>query len=262
MADRSSDTFDETSAPARLPWLAAFLIGLLLLLALLIGSWFLRACAPIDPSLDLTALETPAPPAPPPPTDPTPTLKAALNDAHAEERTLKAELAAISADLRKRVAQCKAVEVKPPPPPPPVAKPAPPPAPPAAIPADRWARKDLGLLQGCWRLGHDTQGTLGFNGRTERCTIRAGRICFGANGSGERDSTATCPGEGTVRCAAPITARFGNDDSLGTAQPQVRCQPGGVTWSGPPNSLTCRRISDTLAVCRDRLNFEHEFRRE
>jgi hypothetical protein len=53
------------------------------------------------------------------------------------------------------------------------------------------------------------------------CAVKAGRICFGANGSGEQ-----------------------------------------AGWAGPPNSLSCRRVSDTLAVCRDRLNFEYEFRRE
>lgn len=257
MVEPSSES-REAQPPPRLPWLAAFLIGLLLLLALLIGSWLLRACAPVDPALDLTTLETPAPPAPPPPPDPTPMLKAALDESQAEEKRLKAELAAVTADLRNKVAQCKAVEVKPPPPPPPVAKP----APPAPLPADRWAQKDLGLLQGCWRLGHDTQGTIGLFGRTERCAIRAGRICFGANGAGEREATAECPGAGRIRCAAPITARFGGDDTLGTTQPAVRCQPASTNWSGPPNSLTCRRISDTMAICRDRLNFEHEFRRE
>ena len=119
------------------------------------------------------------------------------------------------------------------------------------------------MLQGCWRLGQDTQGTIGMAaGRSERCTVKAGRICFGANGSGERRSTAVCPATGTVTCAAPITARFGNDNTLGTTQPAVQCSPGQASWTGPPNSLNCRRVSDTLAVCRDRLNFEYEFRRE
>lgn len=176
-------------------WLAALLMGLLLILALLIVSWFLRACAPVEPK------------------------------------------------------------------PPPVAK-APPPPPPPPLPADRWARKDLGMLQGCWRLGQDTQGSIGMAGRSEMCAVKAGRICFGANGSGERRSTAVCPATGTITCAAPITARFGNDNTLGTTQPAVQCRPGQANWTGPPNSLTCRRVSDTLAVCRDRLNFEYEFRRE
>lgn len=111
-------------------WLGALLFGLLLLLALLIASWLLRACAPVDPSTNIATLETPAPPAPPPPPDPTPALKASLDDAQADAKTLKAQLAALEADLKHKVEQCKPVEPpKPPPPPPPVAK-APPPAPP------------------------------------------------------------------------------------------------------------------------------------
>ena len=118
------------------------------------------------------------------------------------------------------------------------------------------------MLQGCWRLGQDTRGSIGVGGRSELCAVKAGRICFGANGSGERRSTAVCPATGTITCAAPITARFGNDNTLGTTQPAVQCNPGQANWTGPPNSLTCRRVNDTLALCRDRLNFEYEFRRE
>jgi hypothetical protein len=110
------------------PWLGALLFGLLLLLALLIASWLLRACAPVDPATNIATLETPAPPAPPPPPDPTPMLKASLDDAHTAEKNLKAQLAALEADLKHKVEQCKPV-APPKPPPPPVAK-APPPAPP------------------------------------------------------------------------------------------------------------------------------------
>jgi hypothetical protein len=130
------------------------------------------------------------------------------------------------------------------------------------LPADRWAQKDLSMLEGCWRLGRETRGSLDFSGRSETCDIKAGRICFGTNGGGERRSTAVCPSTGTITCAAPITARFGNDSTLGTTQPAVRCSPAKANWNGPPNGLTCRRVSDTLALCRDKLNFEYEFRRE
>ena len=160
-------------------WLAALLFGVLLLLALLIASWFLRACAPLGPSMNFTTVETPAPPAPPPPPDPTPTLKASLDDLQLDEKKLNVELAALQADLKNKVAQCKPVEPpKPPPPPPPVAKaPPPPPPPPPPLPADRWAQKDLGILQGCWRLGRDTQGNMGVGGgRSETCAVKAGRI--------------------------------------------------------------------------------------
>ena len=114
-------------------WLGALLFGLLLLLALLIASWLLRTCAAADPSTNIATLETPAPPAPPPPPDPTPVLKASLNDAHTDEKNLKAQLAALEADLKNKVEQCKPVEPPKPPPPPPVAK-APPPPPPAPPP--------------------------------------------------------------------------------------------------------------------------------
>ena len=69
-------------------WLAALLMGLLLILALLIVSWFLRACAPVEPSTSLSMLETPAPPAPESPPDPTPILKASLDGAEADGRKL------------------------------------------------------------------------------------------------------------------------------------------------------------------------------
>ena len=114
--------------PARLawaPWLSALLFGLLLLLLLLITSWLLRACAPVDPSLNIATLETPAPPAPEPPPDPTPLLKASLDSEAADQNKLKAELAALEAELKDKVAMCKPIEPPkppPPPPPPPVAK--------------------------------------------------------------------------------------------------------------------------------------------
>ena len=122
--------------PARLawaPWLSALLFGLLLLLLLLITSWLLRACAPVDPSLNIATLETPAPPAPEPPPDPTPLLKASLDSEAADQNKLKAELAALEAELKDKVAMCKPIEPPkppPPPPPPPVAKAPPPPPPP------------------------------------------------------------------------------------------------------------------------------------
>ncbi len=133
---------------------------------LLIASWLLRACAPVDPETSVATLETDAPPAPPPPPDPTPLLKASLDDAQSDEKKLKDQLAALEADLKDKAEQCKPVEVpKPPPPPPPVAKVEPPkPAPPqqasAAPPVNRPPPGMLPLrLVGRfrWRGGHAPQ---------------------------------------------------------------------------------------------------------
>jgi hypothetical protein len=110
-------------------WLGVLLFGLLLLLLLLIASWLLRACAPVDPSMTIATHETPAPPAPPAPPDPTPVLKASLDGAQADEKKLKVQLAALEDQLRHKVEQCKPI-APPKPPPPPVAKAAPPPPPP------------------------------------------------------------------------------------------------------------------------------------
>jgi hypothetical protein len=126
--------------PARLtwaPWLSALLFGLMLLLLLLITSWLLRACAPVDPTLNVATLETPAPPAPEAPPDPTPLLKASLDSEQADEGKLKAELAALQTDIKDKVAQCKPPE--PPKPPPPVVAKAPPPPPPPPPPPQQQA---------------------------------------------------------------------------------------------------------------------------
>ncbi len=118
------------------PWFSALLFGLMLLLLLLLTSWLLRACIPVDPTLNVATLETPAPPAPEAPVDPTPLLKASLDSAGDEEQKLKAELASLEADLKKKLEDCKPIEPpKPPPAPPPVAKVEPPkPPPPAPAP--------------------------------------------------------------------------------------------------------------------------------
>lgn len=132
--------------PARLGWsrwLSALLFGLLLLLLLLITSWLLRACSPVDPTLNVATIETPAPPAPEAPPDPTPLLKASLEETQGDDKRLKAELAALQIDLKAKLDQCKPIEPPKPPPPPPqpqvAAKPAPPPPPPppAAPPTNR-----------------------------------------------------------------------------------------------------------------------------
>ncbi len=116
--------------PATVGWSrfwGALLFGLMFLILLLMASWLLRACAPVDPSLSVATIETPAPPAPEPPPDPTPVLKASLDEEQASEKKLKLELAALQDDLKHKVDMCKPIEPPKPPPPPVVAKAPPPP---------------------------------------------------------------------------------------------------------------------------------------
>lgn len=146
--------------PARLGWsrwLSGLLFGLLLLLLLLITSWMLRACSPVDPSLNVATLETEPPPAPEAPPDPTPVLKASLDDVQADEKKLHAELASLQQDLEKKEAMCKPVEppkvVAPPPPPPPPPPPVaakPPPPPPQMASAPPVNRPPPGMLPCDW----------------------------------------------------------------------------------------------------------------
>src|SRR5712691_9011923 len=104
-------------------WWAALLFGLMLLFLLLIAAWLLRAVMPVAPAVILSATETPATRPTDRRTDPMPALRTSLDSARADERKLKAELAARQDDLRKRTEQCKPAE--------------------PPLPAERWSMGDL-----------------------------------------------------------------------------------------------------------------------
>ena len=216
-------------------WLAAFLFGFLLVLLVLVSAWLLRTCAPIDAAFKVSAFDAAAPPAAAPPPDSTPALRASLDQLTVDGRTLAGELAELQAEFKRKLAGCMQTE---------------PPKQPS-LPGDRWDRKDITILEGCWILGHPVgavRGDLGNPTREENCTRTAGRICFGGNGVGQHEATSTCPIAGTFHCSAPIRARFQDDGTLHTTQPRVRCSDVVTYWL--PYELTCRRINDNLAVCR------------
>ncbi|MCX7364756.1 MAG: hypothetical protein NTV97_23365, partial [Alphaproteobacteria bacterium] len=50
--------------------------------------------------------------------------------------------------------------------------------------------------------------------------------------------------------------------SIMTEQPDTKCDPPTITWLSAPNRLTCKRVDDAGALCKDGVNFEHEFRRK
>jgi hypothetical protein len=217
-------------------WLAALLLGLMLVLLVLMTSWLLRAFAPIDPLLNITMLETAAPSAAQQPPDITPVLRASLDQTMADGKTLAEELARLQAELKIKVASCRPIE-----------RPKPP-----ALPADRWAKKDLGILKGCWVLGHDVsswRGDIGSPGREANCTTKAMRMCFDADGHGKFEATTVCPIAGTIYCAGPITAQFANDGTFTTTLPPTQCQRGPPTRTVHATA-SCRRIDDSHAMCR------------
>lgn len=125
-----------------------------------------------------------------------------------------------------------------------------------ALPAARWAAGDLSLLEGCWTLGAPTQATYSAGAHRETCAVDAGRICFGADGKGTRESTMTCPTPGRVACSAPVEARF-TDGAIATRQPRVTCTPSDTFWEA--DELACRRVNDDLARCTDKAGFPYDF---
>jgi hypothetical protein len=209
-------------------WWAALLFGLMLLLLLLIAAWLLRVVAPVAPAVILSATETPGAGPADRSADPTPMLRTSLDDARADERKLRAELAARQDDLQKQGAQCKPAE--------------------PSLPAQRWSKGDLATLKGCWVLGRDVPMTHSFaDGRRERVTIKAGRICFDDQGGGLHEQVTIGP---TSRwdCKAPMTAKFWTNGTLVASQPDVVCEGEPlVRWTA--TRLTCQRVDDEMALC-------------
>lgn len=242
-----------SSARLRRGLAAAAALVLLAARAGLLGGWwwFYR------PGVEVVVPAAALPPPPPLAKGPDPAILAGL------DREAEATRSANEAAARKIAAledQIRGHACPAPPPPPPPSKPPEPPKPQAELPADRWNRGDLTILEGCWRLGKDSQSSVSFGGRREICTNKAGQICFDRSGRGSRSSQTECRGGQTISCTAPIRGSF-SGDRLQTEQDKVRCQPSGFTWDDRRNAMTCRRISDSLAICRDAEGFEHEFRR-
>ena len=96
--------------------LAALLFGLMLVLLVLIVSWFLRAFVPINPLLNFTTSETRTLPAAYSPHDTLPAVRASLDKTAADGKKLIDELTSLQTELKSKVLLCAPIEPPKPPP--------------------------------------------------------------------------------------------------------------------------------------------------
>ncbi|HTR84592.1 MAG TPA: hypothetical protein VMI56_08945 [Reyranella sp.] len=183
-------------------------------------------------------------------------------------RELRRQVAALEVKLAEKARQCAGIPKPPPPPlelpkaagkprvqqtaalkPPP---PPPPPKPKGDLDADRWNKKDIRLLEGCWRLGHNAMAGRydAATGQTleDGCTVFAGQLCFDGSGNGSRGMSMTCPSGNNFECHATLAARFTDDGRITMEQPRAPLGCNGNThWDG--YSLNCRRVDENTASC-------------
>jgi hypothetical protein len=154
----------------------------------------------------------------------------------ARSDALRAQLAQLQEQHGERALQCpiprEVVSAPPPPAPPP---------PRADLPEDRWNRRDLSMLEGCW---NSTTPLRIENERTHHVrSVRSWQYCFDAHGRGHQSITL----EDGDRCEGDMSATFESNGQL-QMRDLARCRLG----SGPLllGQLRCHRISDSEAQCR------------
>jgi hypothetical protein len=236
------------AVPAGIPWLRTLLAALPFLLLLLAGAWLLRSLLPDDPSLTLATREgPPAPPPPAAPPDPLPVMKASLNSEETRAKALKIELAAIEAEIKKRIADCKPPEPPKPPPQVAVAPPPPPPAPkpepprPNNVPPPNDGRLrlpsaptgDYSFMQGCWR-------TDPFRHEAMQSQPGVSSYCFDSSGSGQLEWR-----RGRTACRTRAQARF-DGPILRLRDGDTTCNDGSHWYA---DQLVCQRGADNVAQC-------------
>lgn len=168
--------------------------------------------------------------------------EAMLSQAAEENRTaeLRTLLATVTEEVGRRQLQCP-IPVLPAPPPARPQTPIPPATPPprADLPQDRWNRRDVSLLEGCWTL---TTGIRVGPNPASMVPVRTWRMCFDTQGAGNE----TVQLENDTSCEAPLAASFEGGDQLRVAQRRA-CAGPRLTINR--NDMLCRRLSDTDALC-------------
>jgi len=124
----------------------------------------------------------------------------------------------------------------------PAPRPSPAAPPRADLPQDRWDRRDLAMLEGCWNLY--TAITVFNENGTQASKIRSWRQCFDGHGTGRQ----TIALEDGRQCEGALAASFGQDAVLRVTEPTA-CH-GTLHLSR--NERLCRRLGDDEAECNGR----------
>lgn len=176
----------------------------------------------------------------------------ALDRARAEARDLAAERDRLRTERGRRQLDCALPEAPPAPEaprPPPRVEPRPPPAPPSPpaprtdLPAERWNRGDLGMLEGCWNLDSNYTTRDVRTGRVSR--VQSWRMCFDRNGRGSQ----TLIYDNGTRCEAPVEGSFDGPNLRIRDRGDVRCTDGSYIFE---RFAECRRVNDSRAACTSR----------
>lgn len=123
------------------------------------------------------------------------------------------------------------------------------------LPQDRWDKKDLGLLEGCWRLGSDAEVCQDeklcmIDGKmrccSEPCRVPASTLCFGEDGKGHMEWQAQCTTK-SFACKAPADAQYAEDGTLRVSLQLGQCNNGSRSLQG---SYICRRSGSNVALCK------------
>jgi hypothetical protein len=114
-----------------------------------------------------------------------------------------------------------------------------PPTPHADLPADMWQKHDLSILDGCWHKYTNMVTKEIATGRTY--AVREWTLCFDRGGRGQQNIVWT---DG-ARCENDLNAHFTGGDGLSLTDAHNCVGSRRMVLQGS----TCRRVSDTEAVC-------------
>lgn len=225
------------------PWLAAAAALVLLLLGgLATAAWAPLAWLPVEVNLPRCQVES---------------ADLGLIDGYDQQRASVEDLQRQLAETRRSIDQktmacpVRIVEVQEPPkelpkePPkdPPKQQAAAPPPPKQDLPEDKWNKKDVSMLQGCWtRISNMRVKRVG----GPEFPVRSWRICFDQRGRGKQDLV----WENGTTCSGPVTARFTPGGELRMDEAQAPCSDNSYNFRA---TTECQRRDDGTADCVRRL---------